>query len=238
MPTAGTKDLVLQTGRVAYGKASDGHLYPFLVDSSGNALQGIAKTIQTELLAITLVAASTQQKSSVIDLTGTKRVTVFIDHARGATTAFGTQGTEYRIQVSEKAAGNDTWRTLAAPAAEATACLAIASSTAVAAGTTVVTITSGTSQAALGDVVFWANTASAGSSEWAKVVAISGTATFTVLDGLTNTQAAAHTIYTKGEMFVYTIDASALMRMRVIVNNNASGTTLAVYSRIAAITES
>ena len=240
----GDKNHDLLTGRMGYGfDGTDSWPLKAGTTDASSTLATLAvdvqpvKAIQTELLAITSIAASTQQASTILSLTGIKKAAIFIDHGRGAVTAFGTNGTEYRVEVSEKASGNDTWRSLASVLAGSTVALAVASSGAVGAGTTVVTILSGTAVAA-GDIVFWANTASAASCEWAKVVAISGTASFTIQDGITNTQAAAHTIYTQGEEFALALDVAAATRMRVIVNNNASGTTYAVYSRIACITES
>jgi len=42
----------------------------------------LGKTIQTELLIITAVAAGAQQLSSVGDISGKYQATVFIDHAK------------------------------------------------------------------------------------------------------------------------------------------------------------
>ena len=239
---AKTQDLV--TGRLIY--VSDGINTWAIRAATTEASSGEAtpffrtypeKTIQTELYAAASLAASSQAASTILSLAGIIKATVFIDHGRGAAAAFGTQGTEYRIEASQKASGNETWRPLASVVAGSAAALAVASSGAVGAGTTVITITSGTALT-LGDIVMWANTASAASIEWARVVAISGTANFTVQYGMTNAQAAAHTIYTRAEHFAVILDTGAVTRMRVIINNNASGTTQAIYSRIACITES
>jgi len=43
MTTAGAKDLALLTGRVSYGKASDGHVYPIAIDTSGNVQTDLGK---------------------------------------------------------------------------------------------------------------------------------------------------------------------------------------------------
>jgi len=236
----GQTNKVENLGKIIYG--GDGtNFYPIAVNSSG-VLSGIAttisKTIETEMLASTLIAASTTVLSGTVALTSTKRATFFIDHGRGATAAFGTNGTEYRVEVSEKASGNDTWRSVASVLAASTACSsAISAGTAAPnAGTTVITITSGTAFVA-GDLVMWANTTSAASIEWAKVVAISGTATFTVQDGITNAQGSTQVIFNQAEHFVVSMNVEAVTRARVVINNIASGTTNAIYSRIALITE-
>ena len=259
MAGTGQKDQALITGRIAYGY--DGtNVYPLKCNTAGQLILGAGttsigsvilgagtatagtvavsatKTIQTELLAIQSVAASTNVASTVLSLTGVKKATFFIDHGRANTVAFGTQGTEYRIEGSQKASGNDTWCPLASWVAGSAACLAVSASADVAAGGTTVVVTSGTSIPARGDVVFWLNTA-ATASEWMKVISVAGTASFVFLDGLTNAQAAATSIYTQAERFALLLDVEALTRARVIVNNNASGTTQAIYTRVACITE-
>lgn len=237
MTIGGNKDQTLPTGRLAYGKASDGHFYPITVDANGKILSGsIVKAIQTEPLAFTAIAASTQGKSSVVALTNVLKATFFIDHGRAVTAGFGTNGPVYRIQVSEKASGNDTWRAATTFTAGSAACSSALSSGDVAAGTTVITILSGTAFV-LADTVLWANVA-AGSAEWATVVAVSGTATFTIRDATTNAQGSTIVITNKAEHFVYTLDAEGVTRARVIVDNNASGTTQNIWSRVACITES
>ena len=240
--TKGQKNKTENLGKIVY--LTDGtDFFPAEADTSANStmarwLIGTKKTVEAELLASTLIAASTIALSSTISLTGMKRATFFIDHGRGATTAFGTNGTEYRVEVSQKATGNDTWRPIASVLCASTACSsAISAGTAApAAGTTVITITSGTAFAR-GDIVMWANTASAASIEWARVVSVSGTATFTVQEGITNAQGSTQVIYNQAEHFVISSNVESVTRTRVVVNNLASGTTYAIYSRIALITE-
>ena len=241
MPTAGAgnKNQVLQTGRLLYGKASDGSFYPLTVDASGNVQSDglITETIQTELIAAQSVAASTQVTSSVLSVVGIKKAAIFIDHGRTSSAAFGTQGTEYRIEGSQQASNNDTWRVMASVLCASTACLAVAASADVAASGGTVTVTSGTSIPARGDTVFWANTVSAASSEWSRVLSVSGTASFTLEDTLTRGQDSDTNLFTQAEHFALILDVEPITRLRVRVNNNASGTTLGVYSRVACITE-
>jgi len=192
------------------------------------------KTIQSELLAITAIAANLQQKSSELALTGIKKATVFIDHGRTATTAFVVAGTEYRIEASQQATGDDTWRTIASVEAIITAATEITADAQEVAGQTLIEI--GANTPAVGDIVFWEN-ATLANSEWMKVVAITGGTDFTILDGLTNTQELAKKIYNKAEQFVLTLDVEAFTRLRVVVNNNNGTTNVAIKSRIACITE-
>lgn len=194
----------------------------------------ITKTIQTELLAITKVAANAQQKSSELDLANMKKATIFIDHGRTATTAFVVAGTEYRIEASQKETGNDTWRTIASVEGIITAASEITADGAEAAGQTV--IECGDPDPEIGDIVFWEN-ATLANSEWGKVVAHVDNTSFTLQDGLTNAQANAKKIYNKGEQFVLTLDVTAFTRLRVVVNNNNGTTNAQVASRVAAITQ-
>jgi hypothetical protein len=232
----GRVDQTLITGRTAYGKASDGRFYPVTVDANGNIVQSIAQTVQTELLASSAVAASVVIKSSELSLTGVRQATFFIDHGRSTTVGFGALGgTNYMIQGSEKATGNDTWRTLATFVASSAGASSALSSGAVAAAATSITILSGTAFVA-GDFIMWANTAApATSTEWARVTTVTGTASFTVMDGMTNAQGSTVVITNQAEHFVVTVDTGSLTRVRVVVNNT-TGTTAIIRSRIAAIT--
>jgi len=233
--SAATNQVKLQ-GRKAYGW--DGtNWQPVAADTTGNLKTSNVETIQTELVAAQSVAASTFFLSSVLSVVGIKRATFFIDHGRASTAAFGTNGTEYRIEASQQASNNDTWIPLASILCSSTACLAVTASADVAAAGTTVTVTSGTSIPARGDRVFWANTVSAASSEWMEVRSVSGTVSFVIVDGLTRGQDSDTSIYTQAQRFALTLNLEPVTRVRAVVNNNASGTTLAVYSRVACITE-
>lgn len=237
MPSGGNPDQALITGRILYGKASDGHFYPITVDTLGNMVQSAVKTIQTELLASSAIAASVMVKSSELSLTGMRQATIFIDHGRATTVAFGAAGgTNYLIQTSEKAAGNDTWRTVSTFVASSAAASSALSSGAVAAAQTSIIILSSTAFV-VNDLIMWANTAAPSvSTEWARVGTVTGTASFTVIDGMTNAQGSTVVITNQAEHFVTTVDVGSLTRVRVVVNNTC-GTSAIVRSRIAAITE-
>jgi len=197
-------------------------------------IRGITKAIETELLAITAIAADAQQKSSELALTNMKKASIFIDHGRTATTAFVGAGTEYRVEASQKATGNDAWRTIASVVCGIATAVEITADANEAAAQTLIEI--GANEPALGDILFWEN-ATLANSEWIKVVAVVADTSFTCQDGLTNAQTAAKLIYNKAEQFVLNLDVEPFTRMRVIVNNNNGSTNVAIKSRVACITE-
>ncbi len=201
------------------------------------------KKIETELLAITQVAANAQQISSELDLSdnGKNLVALLVDIGRTATTAFVGAGTEIRVEASFKAptdgisgAPNDAWVTVASYVCAITAADAITADGAEAAGQTSIEI--GANTPAVNDIVFWEN-ATIGNSEWGKVVAISAGVSFTLQSGLSNAQAAAKLIYNKAERWAPLLDCSAYTRLRVVINNNNGSTNVAIDARVSAITQ-
>lgn len=231
----GETNRVMPQGNLVYVKAADGNFYPAGGNSSGHIITSNTETIQTELLTVQAVAASTQVKSTELSLSGVKKATFFIDHARAGSAAFGTNGTEYRIEIAQKATGDNTWRAMTTVTASSAVAMTCAASANYTAGAGTIIILSG-SAVALGANMFWAS-GGAGSSEWMKVAYISGTADFTILDPMVNNHAAASSIVGSAEQWVIGASVEAVTRARVVINNNASGTTQAIYSRIGCITE-
>jgi len=238
----GNPNQALITGRTAY--VYDGtDLRPLRGDTNGSITIGAGtaaagtvavsniETIETELKAAATVAASTQALSSTISVVGFKRATFFIDHGRAATAAFGTNGTEYRVEISSTATGNHQWRAMTAISAGSAVCGSGASSSDCAAGTTLVTITSATAMVS-GDIICFTS----GTIEWVRAVAVTGTASFNVQDATTYAHVSATGMFGGGEHFVLGLDMSAATRARVVINNNASGTTQPIVSRIGCIT--
>jgi hypothetical protein len=233
MAEYGKTNQVLITGRIMYGKnPTDGNFYPVMAASSGYAMD---KTVETNLIACTAIAGSTQLKSSAVSLTGIRKVAVFIDHAKCATAVFGTTGTEYRIEVSQKDSGDDTWVAATTWSAASAVCASMASSTAIVAGNTTCTILSGTATT-LNQIVFIPS-ATAGNCEWWRVTAVTGTASFQFLDGAVNAHAATTGMFDGAQRTSINLDVEPYTRLRVVINNQASGTTQAIHSRVALITE-
>ena len=208
------------------------------VDDNGNVkvTEFVGKTIQAEPLAVTAVAAGGQAVSTPVNVASERVIQVFIDHARDSATAPTVAGTEYRIEAAQTAAGNDTWRTIYSFNCDLAAPSAIVTDALEAVGQTV--IECGATGPAIGDIVFFKN-ATLANSEWSRVVdrvTTGGSESFTVLDGLTNAQAAG-TYYNKAEQFVVKLDIATVTRIRVVANNTApGGVAQPIVCRAACIT--
>lgn len=197
-----------------------------------NGIITVNKIIQTELKAMSTLAANLQDTSSTLDVTNFSKATVFIDHARDVATAFIGAGTEYRIEVSQAASGNDKWRTLYSVVCDITVASSIVMGGDEAATATV--IECGNPSPVAGDIVFFKN-ATLGNSEWSKVVAATANVDFTLQDGLTNAQTAI-TLFNKAEQFIITMDLTTATRLRVVCNNNNGTTNQNIVWRCACIT--
>lgn len=242
--SVGQTDQVLNTGRIAYGK-SGANFYPLQVEGTSGALSLGASTAavgdvdvrvvttSSDLLSPQLVAASSQVKSTAYDVSTLKYVTLFIDHGRAATAVFGTNGTEYRVDFTNST--GRPWRSVASVVCSSAACNSIMTGTALAVGATIIAVVSTTTMA-VGDKFVFANTTSAASIEWAQVVRVNGTADVGILDGLQYVQASTQVMYNGAEHFVLNLNTEAAQQMRVVVNNNASGTTNAIYTHVGLIT--
>lgn len=196
-----------------------------------------SKIIETELQAIYIVAADEQKISSTLDLTEIGKVSIFVDHAKHAAGAAVGQGTEYSIQVSQKATGNDTWIPVQAFTASITAPTAMLTDAGNNAGVTSILI--GSAVPPIGDIVFFYHYSTLASSEWAKIVGrgATGGAEYVYLEnGLTAYQAAGY-VYGYGERWgLLNIDVAAMTRLRVVCNNTLGTTNQKIIWRAAAIT--
>lgn len=190
----------------------------------------LTKTIQTELKAITNVSAAAQSISSTLTITTGSKAAFFIDVAPEATNV---PGTEFRIEASQKASGDDTWVTLYSILSSKSTVNSNAVDGTEAVGSTVIEETT-TTGLALGQIVFFKNS-TIGNSEWGRIVALSASTSFTLLDGLTNAQTGS-TWYNQAERFELEFDVEALTRLRVVCNNNYAASSVAINWRCACIT--
>lgn len=193
-------------------------------------MASFTKTIQTELIAITNVAAAAQSISSELSCATNLAAMIFIDVAPEAT---NTPGTEFRIEVSQKASGNDTWVPVTRFLSTTATCNSSAVDGTEAAGQTVIEEAT-TTGLALGQIIFFKNS-TIGNSEWGKLVAFTASTSFTLQDGITNAQTGS-TWYNMGERFVAQVDLSCIKRLRVVCNNAYAASSVAVNWRCACIT--
>jgi hypothetical protein len=140
-----------------------------------------------------------------------------------------------RIEGSPKASGNDAWapQVVLSPAAGSS----LANTTlngAILAGATSCVVTSASNIAA-GDLLFLGHTTTPGNYEIVRVKAVSGT-TVTFEEGCTNAHDSGAVVTDQAEIYpIPFLDVSALMRVRVVVDNANSGRTIAaqaLYSRL------
>lgn len=194
--------------------------------------QGFTKTIQTELKGITAVATAAQSVSDILTTTNTLSALIFIDFGLDSATA--PVGTEFRIETSQKATGNDTWRMI--PSGRVitgtVTPTAITSDGTDAAGATTILI--GANTPALNDIVFRKHGTIA-LSEWCKVVAITAGTSYVIQDALTNDQATT-VHYNKAEQFVIPVNLENIKRLRVVCNNNYAASSASIVWRCAVTT--
>lgn len=193
-------------------------------------MANLTKTVQTELKAITNVAASSQSVSSTFTATNTLAALIFIDISPEAT---NTPGTELRIEVSQKDSGDDGWVGYDSVISTTATVNSNAVDGTEAAGSTTIeeTTTTGLDR---NQIIFFKNS-TIGNSEWAQLVAFTASTSFQIQDGLTNAQTGS-TWYNRGQRFVYPVDLTSIKRLRVVCNNNFGASSVAVNWRCAIIT--
>lgn len=188
------------------------------------------QTVQSELLAITNIAAAAQQKSSEFTPAGKLVGSFTIDFAPEATNV---PGTEIRIEAAQDSSGNAKW----VPIWTALTTKSTVNNNAVdgteAIGATVIEEAT-TTGLALGQFVFFKN-GTLGNSEWGRVAALTASTSFTLLDALTNAQTGA-TWYNQAERFIAVVELLAGMRYRVVINNNYAASSVAVNARVSLVT--
>lgn len=189
-----------------------------------------SKTQDVTVLALQSVAADTIVVGSAIDLATKFAATVFIHFGRSVATAL-TRGVIIRVDASAKSSGDDQWFPLAVLQTAAAAAETEAVSGTVNAGQPVVTVAS-TTNLATRDIVLLLNGTLA-NSEWGRIASVVLNTSITLENNLTNAQTGA-TVIDSAELFVVQIDASAIARIRLVVDN--SGTGQAVIVEAEAIT--
>ena len=197
------------------------------------ATSTITKTVLTEPRTVTTIAADVTAKTTAHTITTALGVTVFIDYAPDASAAKVGNGTRFKIQTSQTTTADLAWRDLFVVQTGVSSPNTGSLSSATTAGGTVINTTS--TLPALGAFAFFKSTTVA-NNEWAEVVARStGSSTFTVLDGVTTALTTNTTWYDSALHWQQYLNATGIVRWRVVAHNNMGTTNQAAMWHVAAI---
>jgi hypothetical protein len=186
----------------------------------------------SNLLAITAVAADAQAQSSVLDLSGPSVAVLEIFHAPDGT-GTPTKGTEYRVEVSATATGNDGWVVYSSYVTGLAAATKFDVDGVNAIGTTTIA-ESATTGLAQDDMIFFKEGTLA-NSEWRRIVSLTANTSYVINDGLTTATDTNTDVWNKCEKFQCSIPANWI-RARVQVNNKyQAGTTIAINCMVNAV---
>ena len=173
-----------------------------------------SKTVQTALLALQSVAASSVAISSAFDMSTKLGGIISCRFGRRAVTAAGA-GVNIRLEASRATAGDNSWF----PFATFTSAFALAEGEAVsgtvAAAQNVITVASTTNLVA-GDVIFIDNGTIA-NSEWARIKSIVANVSVTIEDNLVNAQTGS-TLYDLAEIYSPVSIPEGVMRIRAVAD--------------------
>jgi hypothetical protein len=170
------------------------------------------KTVQTALLALQSVAASTVLVGSAFDCSTKMGGLIHVRFGRRAATAAGA-GANIRLESSSATSGNNTWYPFAIFSTTFAAASDEAVSGTVNSGTNVITVASTTGLAA-GDVIFIDNGTIA-NSEFGRIKSISSNVSVTIEDNLVNAQTGS-TIYDGAEIFSAVEVPPGAVRIRAV----------------------
>lgn len=172
----------------------------------------LTKTVQTALLTIQSVAASSVAISSAFNMDTKLGGMVSVRFGRRAVTAAGA-GVNIRIEASSATSGDNSWFPLAIFTSAFAAVEGEALTGTVNAGQNVLTLAS-TTNLTIGDVIFIDNGTIA-NSEWGRIKSIVANTSVTIEDNLVNAQTSS-TIYDSAEIYSPVSIPEAVMRIRVV----------------------
>lgn len=172
------------------------------------------KTVQTALLAIQSVAASSVAISSAFDVSGKLGGIIHVRFGRRSATAAGA-GVNIRLESSHATSGDNSWYPFAVFTTAFAACEGEAVSGTVSSGTNVITVASTTNLVA-GDIIFIDNGTIA-NSEWGRIKSIVANTSVTIEDNLVNAQTGA-TMYDAAEIFTPITIPEGCVRIRAVAD--------------------
>jgi len=174
------------------------------------------KTVQTDLLTMQDVAASTVVLGTVQITSTTLGGIIGVRFGRRSATA-STASANIRLEFSKSSSGDNTWFPFAQFATNFAACEAEAVSGTVAAGQKVITVASTTNLTA-GDIIFISN-GTAANSEFARIKSIVANTSVTVEDDLVNA-ATGCTIYDSAEIYSGVEVPAGAVRIRAVFDGS------------------
>ncbi len=170
------------------------------------------KTIQTALLAIQSVAASSVVISSAFDVSAKLGAMVHVRFGRRIATAAGA-GANIRIESSSASSGDNSWFPLAQFTTNFALCEGEVVAGTVGAGVNAIAVAS-TANLTPGDVIFIDNPTIA-NSEWGRIKSITANVLITLEDNLVNAQTGS-TIYDSAEIYAPVAIPQECVRIRVV----------------------
>jgi hypothetical protein len=191
---------------------------------------------EVELIGVTAVAGGAQSKSAELNTADLDAIAIGIYHTPDGT-GTPTKGTEYRIETSALAVGDEGWVVLQ-PFVTGLAAATMYDADAVEPIGEVVIAESATAGLAVDQIVFF-DTPAGGTladSQWRRVVALAANTSFTIGDGLKMATAIGDDIWNMCEIFRAEVSGN-WRRLRVICNNNyQAGTTININWKCLAVT--
>jgi len=170
------------------------------------------KSVQTALLAIQSVAASSVVISAAFDMSTKLGGMVFVRFGRRIATAAAASA-NIRIEASHATSGDNSWYQLAIFSTGFVAVEGEVVTGTVAAGQKIITVAN-TTNLTIGDLIFIDNTTIA-NSEWHRIKSIVGNTSVSIEDDLVNAQTGA-SIFDAAEIFAPVLIPEAVMRIRVV----------------------
>lgn len=177
------------------------------------------------------VSANSFSKSAELDVSTIFSARAYVHFSPTGTGAI-TVGPEVRIESTPYATGDAGWIPIWSQIFGVSGPNSSAVDGTEAAGSTLIEETS-TTGLANGVYVFFKNS-TLQNSEWSFVQSVSGGASFTILDGLTNAQTGS-TWFNLAEVYRPILDLSGCKRLRAVANNNRNATARTCAIRIGLV---
>lgn len=174
------------------------------------------KTVQTKLLSLQSVAASTVVVGTAADVSTKLGGIILARFGRRSATAAGA-GANIRLEASSATSGDNTWFPFAVFTSAFAAVESEAVSGTVSSGTNVITVASTTNLSA--GVVIFIDNGTIGNSEWGRIKSIVTNTSVTIEDNLVNAQTGA-TIYAGAEIYSPVSIPEGAVRVRAVADGS------------------